>query len=1343
MSSKRSRPTEQIQSEQRTNDTAKTIQLLVSDRGNRTVIREMLSDHFCVETEQEISDADLYLIEDHLFSDYHEALQEQVKQAHPTFCPVVLIRRETTELAHPASDEALNGGPLLIDDVVNAPIDRSLLIRRLHSLIVRRSQSQELSSRASALSDREQELRKFERGVESTGNGIVMVDRFGEIEYANPAVEKITGYTASEILGETPRVLPPAGAADVFTEDFWQTIIERKEWEGETVIERRDETRSVVDTSITAIHDDTGDVEGFIIVLNDITARIQQEQELQSREQELDHLRQILTRYLRHNLRNDLNVIQGYADMLSSSDTLSDDQVWMAETIVRMAQRLQQKSDTARQFSELSQKGSALELYDLSEIVRECIQTVKKKYSNVAFETDVPSTCDIRAQAAVRDAIEELIENAAQHNDATSPRVTVKIQETHNTRLIIEDNGPGISELEVETLKEGKETPLSHSQGFGLWMSKWAIESVDGELSFDLLDQGTRVIVDFPSLERIGSDGLDIPSMKERDERLQTVINRMTDAIIEVSPEWEITFVDTRAEKILNVSADEIHGKRFWDVFSDARDTRFESVYREAMDSRTSQHVESYYPGIDGWLSSYVYPEFDGGLSFYFRETTERNRHEQALQQAQSRMEIALNVTDSTVWEWDAETDSVTTHPDPHAAFGTKIATGCEFLDAIHPDDREQVDEALQTALETGTVYTAEYRVQRDGDTRWVEDYGEPRQDTENSSKRLIGVARDITERKERRRRYEAIFNQTYQFTGLMKPDGTLVEANDTALEFGGISRDDVIGQKVWNAYWFEISEETQAQTKADVQRAADGEFVRRELEVQGADGTAIIDFSIRPITDEDGNVVRLIPEGRDITDLKKREQELKRYQAFTQATNSTFVTIDESTTIQSVNPAVEETFGYEPEELIGEKLTVLMSEPAAEQYRAAFQQYLETDEKTTNWNNVETTGERRGGETIPLAVSFSEVTVEGDRWFVGSINDITERKQREEKLQDAHAQLENAIEAGVTGTWEWHIQEDRLVTGREFAETFGVDPDQAQQGVELDRFISQIYEDDREQVEQQIESAIAECDDYEAEYRVWDADNELRWVLARGYVESDENGKPVRFPGAIIDITDRKQTEQELQQHIEYLEEFVGVVSHDLRNPLNVVKGRIGLVQKDCDSEHFDAIESAAERMNRIIDGLLRLAREGRDIGSLDTVFVEDVINDAFQLVADDADQATLQYADEDLAGKVIEADRERLAQVFENLFRNAIEHEGEDVTVSVGCLDNGFYIEDDGSGIPEQDREKVFNVAYSTRGDGSGFGLHIVEQIINAHGWDIRVTEGSLGGARFEVTGLNLSSE
>ncbi|ELZ27059.1 integral membrane sensor signal transduction histidine kinase [Halogeometricum pallidum JCM 14848] len=217
-----------------------------------------------------------------------------------------------------------------------------------------------------------------------------------------------------------------------------------------------------------------------------------------------------------------------------------------------------------------------------------------------------------------------------------------------------------------------------------------------------------------------------------------------------------------------------------------------------------------------------------------------------------------------------------------------------------------------------------------------------------------------------------------------------------------------------------------------------------------------------------------------------------------------------------------------------------------------------------------------------------------------------------------------------------------------------------------------------------------------------------------------------------LTDITQRERYRRELEQTNERLEEFANVISHDLRNPLNVAQGRVDLARTECDSEHLDHVVRAHTRIEVLIDDLLTLAREGEQVGELEAVAVRELIETCWQTV--ETAQATIVIQ----IDRTIQADRSRVQQLFENLIRNAIEHGGADVTVTVGELADGFYVEDDGPGIPEDDRDGVFDAGYSTAEDGTGFGLSIVTQVADAHGWDIRATEGTDGGARFEIRGV-----
>jgi len=225
-------------------------------------------------------------------------------------------------------------------------------------------------------------------------------------------------------------------------------------------------------------------------------------------------------------------------------------------------------------------------------------------------------------------------------------------------------------------------------------------------------------------------------------------------------------------------------------------------------------------------------------------------------------------------------------------------------------------------------------------------------------------------------------------------------------------------------------------------------------------------------------------------------------------------------------------------------------------------------------------------------------------------------------------------------------------------------------------------------------------------------------------------------------DITAQKQREADLTRERDRLDEFAGVVSHDLRNPLNVAQGRLEIARDDCDSPELDHVAGALARMERIIGDVLWLARAGRDIGDTEPVDLAATVEDAWTLVVDGATDAELVVAPE-LVGRTIDADGDRLSQLLENLLSNAITHGGDGVTVRVDATETGFAISDDGPGIPPENREKVFDPGYSLSADGTGFGLGIVRQIIDAHGWTISVEAADSGGARFEISGVSGSDD
>jgi len=269
---------------------------------------------------------------------------------------------------------------------------------------------------------------------------------------------------------------------------------------------------------------------------------------------------------------------------------------------------------------------------------------------------------------------------------------------------------------------------------------------------------------------------------------------------------------------------------------------------------------------------------------------------------------------------------------------------------------------------------------------------------------------------------------------------------------------------------------------------------------------------------------------------------------------------------------------------------------------------------------------------------------------------------------------------------------------------------------------------------------------------------------LLRALTTAAARGAALGIAFGLFDI-ERRRTKRrgaELERQVDRLEEFASVVSHDLRSPLTVAKGNMELIGDNdaVDEELIAHVEFAHDRMSEIIEDSLALARGGNEVTDPEPVGIEELATQAWQTVG--GDDETLSVVTE----MQLDADPERLLRLLENLFRNAIEHgaDGDDsgdggdpiaaglpdeygddepaesvldgLSITVGELTDatGFYVADNGDGIPEDEREDIFEAGVSSSGTGSGLGLAIVRRIAQAHGWTVSVTDADGGGARFE---------
>ena len=250
-----------------------------------------------------------------------------------------------------------------------------------------------------------------------------------------------------------------------------------------------------------------------------------------------------------------------------------------------------------------------------------------------------------------------------------------------------------------------------------------------------------------------------------------------------------------------------------------------------------------------------------------------------------------------------------------------------------------------------------------------------------------------------------------------------------------------------------------------------------------------------------------------------------------------------------------------------------------------------------------------------------------------------------------------------------------------------------------------------------------------------YDEDDGTWTVCSKVPVEDDE-GEIVGLLGVTRHITERKEAQHDLERQIDRLEEFASILSHDLRNPLSITLGRAELASEQYpDDEHVESILRNVKRMGAIIEDVLTMTKQGRQIESTERVSLRTAAVESWRHAGGDEDALTV--VDE----LTFEAAESRLRHLFENLLDNAVEHGGSDVSVTVEPLadDSGFAVTDDGPGIPPVERSEVFEQGYTTADGGTGLGLNIVDQVVEAHGWEIEVVESENGGARFEIRGVD----
>lgn len=460
---------------------------------------------------------------------------------------------------------------------------------------------------------------------------------------------------------------------------------------------------------------------------------------------------------------------------------------------------------------------------------------------------------------------------------------------------------------------------------------------------------------------------------------------------------------------------------------------------------------------------------------------------------------------------------------------------------------------------------------------------------------------------------------------------------------------------------------------------------------------------------------------------------------------------VDDTPVVRAVNPAFQEVFGYTPGSVEGKSLDDVVVPPGDEQRASAISARAQRGERFEIEELFRLTASGEVRVFRLQAIPFEAASADTDGYAV--YTDITSEHRHERRTTALHEATRELVTAGsVEGIADAAVDAATEILDLDFTGIHLYDEDYgelrpvaySQQVAEVlgtpptfgpgDAIAWNVFESGTPRYVRDLaasEEAYNEDSTLRSELIVPLDDLGVLLIAARrpGAFEESEYSLAKILGANVAAAMERAERECRLEEQNERLETFTSIVSHDLRNPLNVADGYLELAREG-DEAAFDRVDEALRRMDELTEDLLTLARQGEAIDEVREVDLTQIARRAWTNSA--TADATLHVDGAD----AIEADPGRLQQLFENLFTNAVDHGGDDVAIRVASIDGGFTVEDDGPGIPQSERHQVLTEGYTTEDDGTGFGLAIVEEIADAHGWTVTIDESDSGGAEFEFS-------
>ncbi|MGK7919161.1 MAG: PAS domain S-box protein [Trichodesmium sp.] len=636
-----------------------------------------------------------------------------------------------------------------------------------------------------------------------------------------------------------------------------------------------------------------------------------------------------------------------------------------------------------------------------------------------------------------------------------------------------------------------------------------------------------------------------ITSLAESEAQYRYVLSALADGVIVQDTQGIILTSNDSAENILGLTTEQIIGQTpldfCWQAVKEDGSLLLSEQHPNSITLNTGKACYNYIMGIyqsDSslrWICVNTIPLFRKHQPTPYAsvasitDITEQRLAEAALRESEARNRAFVEAIPDILFRLsrDGKYIDFKASNENDLAVPPSAIIGKNIKELLSIELAQEFWHNVERAIFTGKLQICEYQLttiagkNQDFEARFVK---------VGDSEEVLVIVRNITEHKqaelslrESERRFRAVFNSMFQFMGFLKPDGTVLQVNQTYLDFFDIQEVEVVGRYFWEIPgWLP---ETMNQIQESIKQSRTGEVVRYEIDLVNTNGkTFTIDFSLKPVVNETGTVELLIAEGRDISDRKKAELERDRF--FTVSLDLLCIGGFDGY-FKRINPAWSNLFGYTQEELLSTPYLKLVHP----EDRAATIKVFKNNVAGKVVVGFENRCRTKDGSYKWL--SWNMVPFPEDKLIYAIARDISESKTAEVELRETTKKLHEAQRIAHIGSWEFDVINQKITWSDEVFRIYGLNPQEPEPT--LPELLQMIHPEDQE-LHQKAVTQLLEGQPCNFDYRLICPNGDIRHIHSRGEAVHNQQGEVVQFLGMVMDITERKQVEETLQQQEEFL---------------------------------------------------------------------------------------------------------------------------------------------------------------------------------------------------------------